>query len=142
MRVYRLDLTPKAKTVSEAPRPMSAPPDKPSIAVFIAYLFVGGVGKANAARLGDAFDSCCNIDAVSKNVLALEFAMWQGCLRSLKEIHKPRLVHYGAYESGFLKLMRSRWKPADEDAAFVDQLIDTSINLVSSIYGKIYFPVV
>jgi predicted RecB family nuclease len=69
-----------------------------------------------------------------------EFAMWQGCLRSLKEIHKPRLVHYGAYESRFLKLMRSRWKPADEDAAFVDQLIDTSINLVSSIYGKIYFP--
>ena len=57
VRVYRLDLTPKAKTVSEAPRPMSAPPDKPSIAVFIAYLFVGGVGKANAARLGDAFDS-------------------------------------------------------------------------------------
>ena len=33
VRVYRLDLTPKAKTVSEAPRPMSAPPDKPSIAV-------------------------------------------------------------------------------------------------------------
>jgi adenylate cyclase len=33
MRVFRLDLTPKARTVSEAPRPMSAPPDKPSIAV-------------------------------------------------------------------------------------------------------------
>ena len=33
VRVYRLDLTPKAKTVSETPRPMSAPPDKPSIAV-------------------------------------------------------------------------------------------------------------
>ena len=33
VRVYRLELTPKAKTVSEAPRPMSAPPDKPSIAV-------------------------------------------------------------------------------------------------------------
>ena len=33
VRVYRLDLTSKAKTASEAPRPMSAPPDKPSIAV-------------------------------------------------------------------------------------------------------------
>jgi predicted RecB family nuclease len=69
-----------------------------------------------------------------------QFAMWQDCLRSLKEIQKPRLIHYGAYESRFLKLMRSRWTPADEDAAFVDQLIDTSTNLVSSIYGKIYFP--
>jgi adenylate cyclase len=33
VRVYRLDLTSKVKTVSEAPRPMSAPLDKPSIAV-------------------------------------------------------------------------------------------------------------
>jgi adenylate cyclase len=33
VRVYRLDLTPKARTVSEAPRPMFAPGDKPSIAV-------------------------------------------------------------------------------------------------------------
>jgi adenylate cyclase len=33
VRVYRLDPIPKAKTASEAPRPMSAPPDKPSIAV-------------------------------------------------------------------------------------------------------------
>ena len=33
VRVYRLDLTSKANTVYEAPRPMSAPPDKPSIAV-------------------------------------------------------------------------------------------------------------
>ena len=33
VRVYRLDLTSKANTAYEAPRPMSAPPDKPSIAV-------------------------------------------------------------------------------------------------------------
>src|SRR5215831_16835674 len=36
--------------------------------------------------------------------------------------------------------MRERWKPTDEDAAFIDQTIDKATNLVSSIYGKIYFP--
>jgi TolB-like protein/class 3 adenylate cyclase len=33
VRVYRLDLTPKAKIASKAPQPMSAPSDTPSIAV-------------------------------------------------------------------------------------------------------------
>jgi predicted RecB family nuclease len=69
-----------------------------------------------------------------------EFSIWRECLRTLKEIDTPRLVHYGAYESRFLKLMRARWKLADEEAAFVDQIADGSTNLVSNIYGKIYFP--
>jgi predicted RecB family nuclease len=47
----------------------------------------------------------------------------------------------GCYvERSFLKLMRTRWKSTDEDASFVDQIVDGSINLISSIYGKIYFP--
>ena len=33
VRVYRLELGPKTTSASEAPRPTSAPPDKPSIAV-------------------------------------------------------------------------------------------------------------
>jgi adenylate cyclase len=33
VHVYQLDLTQKAKTASETPQPMSAPPEKPSIAV-------------------------------------------------------------------------------------------------------------
>jgi predicted RecB family nuclease len=69
-----------------------------------------------------------------------EFDIWRECLRELKEINAPRLVHYGAYENRFLRLMRERWKPTDEDATFVDQIIDGSTNLLSSIYGKIYFP--
>ena len=69
-----------------------------------------------------------------------EFGIWREFLLTLKEIDNPRLIHYCAYESRFLKLMRERWKPAGEDAAFVDQIIDRSTNLVSSIYGSIYFP--
>jgi len=69
-----------------------------------------------------------------------EFTIWQNCVRVLREIDNPRLIHYGAYESRFLKAMRARWTSTDEDAAFIDQLIDGSTNLVSMIYGKIYFP--
>jgi predicted RecB family nuclease len=69
-----------------------------------------------------------------------EFGIWRECLGTLKEIDNPQLIHYGAYESRFLKVMRERWKPASEDAAFVDLIIDRSTNLISSIYGKIYFP--
>jgi predicted RecB family nuclease len=69
-----------------------------------------------------------------------QFDIWRECLRELKGIDNPWLIHYGAYESRFLKLMRERWKSTDEDAAFIDQMVDGSTNLISSIYGKIYFP--
>ena len=36
--------------------------------------------------------------------------IWLKCLRALKQIDNPRIVHYGAYESRFLKHMRERWK--------------------------------
>jgi predicted RecB family nuclease len=70
-----------------------------------------------------------------------EGTMWQNCIHVLKRIDNPGLIHYGAYESRFLKAMRARWTVTDEDAAFIDKLISESTNLVSMIYGKIYFPV-
>jgi predicted RecB family nuclease len=66
--------------------------------------------------------------------------IWRECLCSLKEIDTPRIVHYGAYESRFLKLMRERWKPTAEDTEFVDRIVNGSTNLLAVIYGKIYFP--
>src|SRR5215471_17515667 len=45
-----------------------------------------------------------------------------------------------AYEIRFLKQMKARYALAPEDLQFVDGLIETSINLISCIYGKIYFP--
>jgi predicted RecB family nuclease len=67
-----------------------------------------------------------------------ELTIWGECLRTLKELNNPRLIHYGAYESRFFKLMRDRWP--DEDVAFIDWITAGSINLISSIYGRIYFP--
>jgi predicted RecB family nuclease len=69
-----------------------------------------------------------------------ECEIWRECLGALKEINNPRIVHYGAYEARFLKHMRERWKPTAEDREFVDQIIEGSVNLLSRMYGRIYFP--
>jgi hypothetical protein len=69
-----------------------------------------------------------------------ERSIWRECVCALKEIDNPRIVHYGAYETRFLKRMRERWKPTAEDAEFVNRIVDGSLNLLASIYGTIYFP--
>jgi predicted RecB family nuclease len=69
-----------------------------------------------------------------------ELDIWRECLEVLKEIDNPKIVHYGAYETRFLKHMRERWKPTAEDAEFVDRLVEGSVNLLATMYGRIYFP--
>ena len=66
--------------------------------------------------------------------------IWGECLRTLKAIESPQIVHYGAYESRFLRKMKERHQQADDDCEFIDRLIQTSVNLVSCVFGKIYFP--
>jgi predicted RecB family nuclease len=69
-----------------------------------------------------------------------ERAIWEVLLRELKAIGNAQIVSYGAYETRFLRQMKARYVLAPEDVEFVDRLIGTSVNLVSRIYGKIYFP--
>jgi predicted RecB family nuclease len=69
-----------------------------------------------------------------------ECDIWRECLAALKEIDNPRIVHYGAYETRFLKRMRERWKPTAGEAAVVDRLVEGSVNLLATMYGRIYFP--
>jgi hypothetical protein len=69
-----------------------------------------------------------------------EHEIWRQCLRSIKQVENPQIVHYGAYESRFFKAMRERWEVSAEDCEFLDRLIDGSVNLLGSIYGRIYFP--
>lgn len=69
-----------------------------------------------------------------------ERVIWENCLRTLKAIGNPQIVSYGAYETRFLRQMRKRYILAPDDVEFVDRLIETSVNLVGCIYGKIYFP--
>lgn len=69
-----------------------------------------------------------------------ERGMWENCLRTLKSIESVQLVHYGAYETRFLRTMKKRYVSEPHEAEFVDRLLTSSVNLVACIYGRVYFP--
>jgi predicted RecB family nuclease len=66
--------------------------------------------------------------------------IWGECLRTLKAIESPQIVHYGTYEKRFFRKMMERYQQTEDDIEFIDQLIDASINLANCSYGRIYFP--
>jgi predicted RecB family nuclease len=69
-----------------------------------------------------------------------EREMWASLLRALALIPDVRLVHYGSYETQFLKRMKERYSDCPESITLVDRLIATSANLLSLTYAHIYFP--
>ena len=69
-----------------------------------------------------------------------EREMWVSLLRALAQIPDVRLIHYGSYETQFLKRMKERYCENPEDIELVDRLIATSMNLLSLTYAHIYFP--
>jgi predicted RecB family nuclease len=69
-----------------------------------------------------------------------EHEMWLSCLLALRLVDTPRLIHYGSYETQFLKRMKERYARGAKDNAFLDQLISLSFNLLSLTYAQIYFP--
>jgi predicted RecB family nuclease len=68
-----------------------------------------------------------------------EKQIWNNFLSVLSQISNPQLIHYGSYETTFLKRMCTRHgrPPADSPAATA---VDHPINLLSFIYAQIYFP--
>jgi predicted RecB family nuclease len=68
-----------------------------------------------------------------------EKLIWNDFLAVLSDIPNPHLIHYGSYETTFLKRMRERYggPQADSPAAAA---VDHSTNLLSFIYAQIYFP--
>lgn len=66
--------------------------------------------------------------------------MWASCLNALKMIPDPHLVHYGSYETQFLKRMKARYCEQNADCAFVEALLSRAVNLVSLTFAQIYFP--
>jgi len=73
------------------------------------------------------------------NDRADERGIWADCLYILGAINNPQLIHYGSYEKQFLKRMTSRY-PGIGDAMFLNQLASSAVNLLSVIYGHVYFP--
>jgi predicted RecB family nuclease len=69
-----------------------------------------------------------------------ERVIWENCLQTLKAIGNAQIVSYGAYETRFFRQMKERYIQESDDVEFVDRLIETSVNLVGCIYGRVYFP--
>ena len=68
-----------------------------------------------------------------------EETIWREFLNILASIDKPVLVHYGSFETIFLKHMIDRYGGplAGSDSA---KAIESTVNLLSLIFGQVYFP--
>jgi predicted RecB family nuclease len=65
--------------------------------------------------------------------------IWKQLLNALSTIRDPRIVHFGAYETIFLKRMLARYgRPSDSSVAAI--AIEHAVNLLSLVYAHIYFP--
>ncbi|MEQ1850918.1 MAG: TM0106 family RecB-like putative nuclease [Chthoniobacteraceae bacterium] len=73
------------------------------------------------------------------DTVADEGKIWREFLAILETVEKPVLIHYGSYETNFSKQMAERHggPAADSGAA---KAIASALNLVSVMFGKIYFP--
>ncbi len=74
------------------------------------------------------------------NGITDEKEIWISFIETLAKIENPQLIHYGRYETVFLKRMKVRYGGAVESPTFFDHLVEKSVNLLSVIYAQIYFP--
>jgi predicted RecB family nuclease len=68
-----------------------------------------------------------------------EKKIWSDFLGMLAKVQNPVLIHYGSYETTFFKRMCDRYGFPPEQSSAV-RAIKTSVNLLSVIFAKIYFP--
>ena len=69
-----------------------------------------------------------------------EERIWRSLLDILHDIENPVLIHYGAYETSFLKRLGGRYPASIADAAYFEALVKHAVNLLSITYSQIYFP--
>ena len=64
---------------------------------------------------------------------------WREFLATLETIENPVLIHYGSYETNFLRKMCERYgQPAAESV--VVRAIGSAVNVLSLIFAQVYFP--
>jgi predicted RecB family nuclease len=66
------------------------------------------------------------------DTVADEGKIWREFLGILETVEKPVLIHYGSYETTFLRLLRKR--------SAADQAIRSAVNLLAVIFSQVYFP--
>jgi hypothetical protein len=65
--------------------------------------------------------------------------IWTKFIDILSELQNPILIHYGSYETKFLKHMYNQY-PISGEESIASKAINSSVNFLSLIYGQIYFP--
>ena len=68
-----------------------------------------------------------------------ERQIWREFLATVETVEKPVLIHYGSYETTFLKRMGDRYGNAIEGSAAA-RAIKAPLNLLSIIFARVYFP--
>ncbi len=68
-----------------------------------------------------------------------ENRMWTDFLGVISGIENPVLVHYGSFETTFLKRMCRRYGEPSEGSV-VAKAIESPVNLLSVIFAQVYFP--
>jgi predicted RecB family nuclease len=69
-----------------------------------------------------------------------EEKIWMQFLGILETVDNPKLIHYGSYETIFLKQMLCRYGVPAQDSAVL-AAINKPLNLVSAVFAQLYFPV-
>jgi len=69
-----------------------------------------------------------------------EKQIWTSFVRELENMRQVRLIHYGSYETTFFRRMMERYPEVCKKPQHIKNLIDKSLNLLSTIYAQIYFP--
>src|ERR1035437_7494032 len=67
-----------------------------------------------------------------------EGKIWREFLGILEGVEKPVLIHYGSYETTFLKRMVERF--GEPPAGSVARAIQAGLNLLSVTFAQVYFP--
>jgi predicted RecB family nuclease len=73
------------------------------------------------------------------DTVADEGKIWREFLGILETVEKPVLIHYGSYETTFLRLLRKRFGGPPEGSA-ADQAIRSAVNLLAVIFSQVCFP--
>jgi predicted RecB family nuclease len=69
-----------------------------------------------------------------------ERTLWRDFLQLLATLDNPVLIHYGSFETAFLKRMCARYGGPPAEVSGTAKAIQQSVNLLSSIFGRVYFP--
>ena len=87
-------------------------------------------------KVGDVWKEC----SLWADTRQDECRIWSECLRQLGRLENPQIIHFGSYETNFLKRMKERYPTLLPSPVFVDELLSYSCNLLSLMFGTIYFP--